>query len=207
MARVKQDRSTPPPPLTFFAPGRAKPKGSPQVVTYGAGGRPLRYPKVLGDTAESRAWQKAVAGYAQIAMRGREMFIRRPLAVELIFLFARPKIDFVRSTRDSANPRLAKTHPDLPFVMPDLDKLERCVLDGLNDIVFDDDARIVYSHKAKEYVIGKENEGVFVRVQQIGQAHRTIVHQLREACGLQLVPVCDDQRRALIRDAAERQKR
>ena len=72
----------------------------------------------------------------------------RPFTVELAFEFALPKR--VRDGRQPGDPHLQT---------PDIDKLERAVLDALTGIVWADDCQVVAVHKTKRWC-HRGHEGV-----------------------------------------------
>lgn len=74
-----------------------------------------------------------------------------PVAVEILFVRARPKGMPKKSTR-----------PHTKF--PDLDKLVRAVHDSMTGIVYQDDAQIVESHSRKRYAELGESPGIIVTV-------------------------------------------
>lgn len=83
-----------------------------------------------------KAWQQEVSKAAREAMRGRDMFTG-PVAVALIFYL-----------------------PDRH--RRDLDNLSKCVLDGLNKIIFPDDAQVDDLHIFK--IVRPGDTGVNISV-------------------------------------------
>lgn len=149
--------------VQFFVAGTPQPKGSPWVMTQIRGKR-LARPRVVNDTTASRKWQKEVGKRARIMMfeLDRRKFEDEPLAVSLIFVLARPKSHFTKGGE------LKKSAPKWPAVKPDLDKLARCVLDGLEGEVFDQDSRIVNLPLRKVYAshdpADNDDPGVMITV-------------------------------------------
>lgn len=130
-------------------------KGSPQVVTRGHGGKPLPFPRVLDDTPELTAWSKSVAGAALVAVAGqaRPIYRKAPLVAGIEFRFERPE-------------SVKRLWPD---VKPDIDKLARAVFDPLEDLVFDNDSRIVGLLAVKRYVGPREHPGALVQLGGIAE--------------------------------------
>ncbi|KKN03821.1 hypothetical protein LCGC14_1103940 [marine sediment metagenome] len=98
-------------------------------------------PKTLKD------WRAAVAFRLQSEWHGPPL--DGALHVELNFALLRPK-----SVSEKRRPS--------PTVKPDLDKLERAVLDALTGIVIVDDALVVELHSTKEYS-DEAGVSIFVR--------------------------------------------
>lgn len=73
------------------------------------------------------------------------------LKVDLKFYFKKPK-DFEKRKSKYCTKR------------PDLDNLEKAVLDALNEVAFDDDAQIVEVHKIKDY--GDKNL-IFIEIEEL----------------------------------------
>lgn len=86
------------------------------------------------DSKKTKPWRDSVATAAQDAMEG--LPIDGPVAVTITFYFARPK----------------SVRRPYPSVAPDIDKLERTILDGLQaGGVITDDARVVDLTAKKRY--------------------------------------------------------
>lgn len=144
--------------IEFFVEGRPAPKGSFRVVTQRKGRR-LMKPRVLKDSAKTYEWEEAVGWYARSAWRGPPF--DEPLSVELNFVVARPKAHYgKRGVLPSA--------PLYPAVAPDLDKLVRATLDGMEGIVFVNDSRVVCLSASKRYGLGDARTGCRVAVEHAG---------------------------------------
>lgn len=114
----------------FFVSGLPVPKGSKNG--YLVNGR-----IIIADvrSAELKAWEAAVADAAYVAADGTGY--AGAVSVNLKFYLLRPKT----------------VKREWPTVPPDLDKLERSVLDGLTKSgVIEDDSRVVELHGIKHYV-------------------------------------------------------
>lgn len=68
-----------------------------------------------------------------------------PVAVGIVFARRRPRSHY------HASGSLRSTAPRLPTSKPDVDKLERAILDALTGVCWVDDSRVVLVHKMKIY--------------------------------------------------------
>lgn len=124
--------------LSFLVPGKPVQQGSKTVFNGRA---------VDSNQKQLRPWRAAVSGAAaaEALARGVET-LEGPVAVVIEFRFERPKT----------------VKRAFPAVKPDVDKLERSVLDALTDArVFGDDAQVVVLKGTKVYA---ETAGAFVQV-------------------------------------------
>ena len=129
----------------FFVPGIPKPKGSFRPVLSKTTGRTFNKPS----NPDADCWQARVAAEAHRAWPGAP--IADAVEVTLGFVLLRPK-----SVKPSKRPR--------PTVYPDLDKLERTVLDALAGVVITDDALVCRLLSEKFYNDGGLHCGVHVAV-------------------------------------------
>lgn len=138
--------------VQFFVPGKAAPQGSKKAIPIRnrATGQVIKVNQVESSTAVG-PWRERVALAAHNAMLGRPVF-DGAVSVRLIFVLPRPK-----STPKSRTPAAVKR--------PDLDKLERAVLDALTGICFEDDSQVVNLHGLKRIAEIGETAGVGVRVE------------------------------------------
>lgn len=136
----------------FFVEGRPVPQGSKQAIIIWSGGRKgLGEPRaVLVEDKSSRvklkAWRAAIAKVAVVAYTGP--IVTEAVDVSLSFRLARPK---------------TVTRP-LPIVAPDVDKMERAVLDALTGSLIKDDAQVVDGYRRKRYTLPGQPEGVVITV-------------------------------------------
>lgn len=133
----------------FFVAGDARPQGSKRAVA----------PGVLRESAKGlHAWRAKVALTARAAGWMGEPS-DAPFAVGLVFVRARPKTHLERDGR-------VKPHaPPFPIAKPDVDKLERAILDALTGVCWIDDSRVVSVRKMKLF---GAREGVGIRVVPVG---------------------------------------
>ena len=128
--------------LVFFVEGDPVPKGRGRIMSSGN--------KRWNVTpAKTRLYEAAVRETAQTAMYSWPVPFEGPLYVKLTFWLPRPK----SVTRM------------WPFVKPDLDNLAKAVLDGLNGVVFHDDAQVCCMDLAKHYA--DEHVGVQVEITEL----------------------------------------
>jgi Holliday junction resolvase RusA-like endonuclease len=109
--------------VTFDVIGIARPQGSMRAFLP----KGSEFPVVTHNNANSTAWRHRVAESAKtVADEG--LFVG-PVALEVTFHLPRPK----------ALARRVRHH----LTKPDLDKLVRCVKDGLTGILYHDDSQVV----------------------------------------------------------------
>ena len=124
--------------LTFEVFGTPIPKGSTKAFM-----RPgMRFPIVTHDNLKTKPWQEAVVAAAMEARaRDGDLPVETPVVLALRFFLPRPK---------SAPRRVT-----VPAKKPDLDKLVRCVKDGLTRAgVYVDDAQVIETHARKDFAAG-----------------------------------------------------
>lgn len=127
-----------------FVPGVPVAQGSKRYLGRGQRGK-LR---MAHDNAERlEPWRVTIAAKAEEKMAGGEP-TRAGVALALRFIFVRPKSHY----GSGRNAELLKpSAPRVPTGKPDIDKLERAVLDALTAIVYVDDSQVVTVNKGKEY--------------------------------------------------------
>jgi len=157
--------------LDVTAHGRPRSKGShvPQVT---AGGK-LRAAAVQED--DLARWERTIrsaASMARVAARRDDppsyptTAWRGPVIVLARFRLTRPR-------------RLADTMAAEPaLVVPDLDKITRALLDGLNGIAYADDKQVVALVATKAYASPLERPGVTVRVAALEDYDEISEHEL-----------------------------
>lgn len=123
---------------TFTVYGVPIPKGSTKAFM-----RPgMRHPVVTHDNAKTKPWQESVVAAALDALAGAPL-IESHVAVELTLTFLLPR------------PASAPKRVLEPLKKPDLDKLVRCVKDGLTRAgVYRDDSQVAWLHAAKHFAGG-----------------------------------------------------
>lgn len=112
--------------MKFIVFGTPIPKGSTRAFM--PKGR--RFPVVTHDNAKTKPWQESVVAAAREAMPPDTLPIEGAVAMTLEFYLPKPK---------SAPKRVTE-----PLKKPDLDKLVRCVKDGLTRAgVYRDDSQVI----------------------------------------------------------------
>jgi Holliday junction resolvase RusA-like endonuclease len=123
--------------VAFFVPGEPVAKARPRATV--VNGRPRIY-----TPAKSVSYERAVGLIAKRAMRGRRK-LAGALGVEVEFLMPIPK-SWPKARR------LAALHGGVAHEgKPDIDNLVKSVVDGMNGIVFKDDAGITKLAASKTY--------------------------------------------------------
>ena len=139
--------------LRFFVHGVATPKGSTRAFY----AKRLHRVFITNDNAKTKPWQQAIRAEAYQALGGKEP-TTEPVSVEIEFVFSRPKAHY-RANGD-VKPKAPSPHTK----KPDLDKLERAVLDGMTGLVFVDDSQVCRLFARKRYAEKGESPGADVTV-------------------------------------------
>ncbi len=126
--------------------GVPAPQGSKRHV---GGGRMVEVSRAVGP------WREAVRAETQRAITITEYLDwGLPVAVEILFLLPRPKGHY--STAQYNAGQVRKSAPRFPGTRPDLDKLARAVLDGLQaGGALADDGQVVDLYVSKRYADGQ----------------------------------------------------
>lgn len=158
--------------LTFTVNGDPQTKGSAKafvqfgdvlaaVDTFRKSGKripPRAY--ITNDNPNAKHWQETVMDAAIEARRGgplvRGELMAGPVVVDLVFHLARPL-----KLRTSI-----VTHT----TRPDVDKLARCVLDGLTGVIYADDGQVVAVRLAKQYAPIDGRPGVTITISEAAVA-------------------------------------
>lgn len=123
--------------MKFTVYGVPIPKGSTKAFMHPG----ARFPVVTHDNARTKPWQEAVVAAAREALGARRP-LEGPVALAVRFYLPRPK----------SAPRRVTEHTK----KPDLDKLVRCVKDGLTRAgVYRDDAQVVVTIARKDFAGGE----------------------------------------------------
>jgi crossover junction endodeoxyribonuclease RusA len=117
---------------------------------------------VRDDNPLLKPWRAGVSVHAYNAMKGRAP-TRLAVRLEAEFSFPHPKAHF-RTGKFAG--MLKPTAPFYKTSWPDIDKLERAILDAMTNIVFADDAQVVEVSKRKVYGIPR----VHVRILELEHA-------------------------------------
>lgn len=138
--------------IAFFVPGN--PQGKARARTVRQGGVVRSYtPKKTAD------YERLVKKLSAEAMEkaGNSDLTEEPLTVIIEADFPIPK-SFTKAKKKSA-----EEGELLPTKKPDLDNIAKAILDGMNGIVYKDDAQVVCLVLRKVYVPGNEGVNVMIR--------------------------------------------
>jgi len=122
--------------LQFTIPGPPIGKGRPRFSS--VGGRPRSY-----TPAVTRDYESLIAARAAEAMAGREP-LQTPLTVYIYASMSIP-ISWSKAKRQSA------LDGDIYPARPDVDNIAKTVLDGMNGVIYEDDAQVTYLKVSKKY--------------------------------------------------------
>jgi len=143
--------------VSVFVPGRPRPKGSwKPIKTKGK-------TRLVPDNKRSKPWEDLVRVHARVASPSKPWAKDIPVALELDFVFARPKKHFRIRGGKIDRTLLKPKVPAYPIGFknwPDIDKLERTVLDALSGVVYVDDTQVVRVRKGKTFDC--EREGLLI---------------------------------------------
>lgn len=124
--------------LHLFIPGEPVPKGSMRAFPVKKGDK---YGTVISHTPKSKLWEAKI----RKALEGWTEHIDGPVLIILQFFLTKPKT----------------VKRELPGVKPDIDKLERAVLDGVKSVI-GDDGHVTDVLKSKRYATLENPAGVHV---------------------------------------------
>jgi len=122
--------------LQFVIPGPPVGKGRPRFST--VGGKPRSY-----TPAVTREYEALIAARAAEAMAGREP-LKTPLRVMIEATMSIP-LSWSKAKRQAA------LEGDIYPARPDVDNIAKTVLDGMNGVVYEDDAQVMYLKVSKKY--------------------------------------------------------
>ena len=128
------------PLITITAYGLPAPQGSKRHVGRGV---------MVESSKNVKPWREAVKAAALDTQHPGWLLLDEPLAVEMVFTFARPRGHY----RTGRNAHLLRENaPTRPATLPDLSKLVRSTEDALTDAgIWRDDARVVECTARKVY--------------------------------------------------------
>lgn len=123
--------------INFTVPGDPVPKGRPKFTT--VNGRAKAYtPK------KTKHYEEVITVFAKMAMRGAAP-LAGPVSVKIGIFLAIP------ASWSKKKKEMALVGDVLPTKKPDADNVTKACFDGMNGIVFIDDAQIVESFQKKAY--------------------------------------------------------
>lgn len=131
--------------ISFFVPGEPVPKGRPRMFRGKDGGIGSYTPD------KTTAWEQTIKYHASQIVKAAGM-AEGALAVEFDFRMPRPA-------------SVSEKKRAYPMVKPDLDNLDKAVMDALNKLVWADDAQVCCKGSLKRYVASPCEAGVYITVQ------------------------------------------
>ncbi|GAB3249116.1 RusA family crossover junction endodeoxyribonuclease [Chitinimonas naiadis] len=147
--------------ITFTVPGEPQGKGRPRHVTRKrrdkSTGKMGTYMATI-TPAKTEAYEELIKQVAEAAMVGREL-ITGPVAIRLEALLPIPQSWSKKKQHEALIGIL------YPTKKPDFDNVAKAISDGLNEVVFHDDAQVVDAYICKRYA---ETPGVRVTVTELG---------------------------------------
>lgn len=142
--------------IKFSVQGIPAPKGSAKAYM-----RPgMKFPVVTHDNPKTKPWEQAIRAAAIEA--GCQATYTGPVWVRVVFLFPRPKGHY-RANGVEIRASAPTTHT----TKPDLDKLVRALLDGLNAQAFVDDNQVVEVTARKRYARAEEQVGAHIEIDSL----------------------------------------
>lgn len=114
--------------------------------------------------ADIRAALRAADATTMLPADPRLPVGNRAVSMRLSFRMPRPKSHFLPANSKRPEPVLRDDAPTWAAGKPDIDRLERAVLDALTGLCYVDDEQVVVVGKTKAYANPGEQPGVDVRV-------------------------------------------
>lgn len=154
--------------LTLFVGGiEAVPKGNMRAFV------PKGWNRAVitdGKGKEVKAYEGQVRNAVRVEMdrRGLASTLHQPFEVHVCFFRARSANDFDR------HGQLTKKARATPWTKPDIDKLQRSVLDALTSLIFADDSCVVRVVAEKRFADATHDIGTWIRVRALPATHREL---------------------------------
>lgn len=132
-----------------------------------------------GKGKDVRAYEGQVRNAVRVEMERRGLVCaqHQPFEVHLCFFRARAAGDFDR------HGQLKQSARTTPWVKPDIDKLQRSVLDALTKLVFDDDDRVVRVVVEKRFADAQHDVGTWIRVRPLPATQRELADSQQRNLG------------------------
>lgn len=112
------------------------------------------------------AWRGSIASAAAEAM-GADPAWLGPVTVTVYFVFPRPASHYLPANGRRPEPELRLDAPHFHTGKPDIDKLERALLDGITNVVVRDDSQVAGVLKWKVFEDDDRRPGCQVRIQKL----------------------------------------
>ena len=152
--------------VSFTVWGRAQQRGSktPWIPRRKDGSPVEKNGRIVIATMDSNKksgdWMRQVRDAAAEAMRGRETFAG-PIKLCVHFWFSRPQSHFGAGKNAG---KLKSSAPCYFVQSPDIDKLVRCIADGMTGLVYRDDKQICDVYARKEWTTSQERAEITVEI-------------------------------------------
>jgi crossover junction endodeoxyribonuclease RusA len=151
--------------LHIFAPGKAQTKGSTRAFPFKRADGSLGA-SVTNDNPKARDWQNMISMIAkrELAKRPNRTFgtltelFYGPVQVVIEIRVPRPKSHL----KKNGEPK--PSAPPFPLTKPDMDKVERVILDALTGIFYKDDAQVILKRTSKVYATKQATLGTWIEV-------------------------------------------
>lgn len=118
------------------------------------------------------AWRAAIASAAAAAMGASDEMMgepawKTPVTVTVWFVFPRPLSHYLPAGARRPEPELRLDAPRFHTSKPDIDKLERALLDGITNVVVRDDSQVAGVRKWKVYEDEERRPGCQVVISKL----------------------------------------
>ena len=135
----------------IFVTGTPKPQGRPRAFRRG---------KHVGVFSPTTEWKEAIKFQARNISQ-----LNGALEISIDYFFNRPKSNY--GTGRNAD-KLKDSAPKHMTKKPDLDNLNKAILDALQDVkAIGDDSSVVFLHSYKSYIGKDEIEGAEITIQEL----------------------------------------
>jgi len=144
--------------IKFLVPGKPATKGSTRSFAHAKTGSIV----TMAANPRTKTWQAAVAYHAmQAGVKRAPKGVA--VSVGACFVFTRPASHF-GTGRNAAQLKLSAPQWPVTRACGDVDKLLRCLLDGLDSVAYEDDSQVCMTVASKRYQVGEEPLGAWVTV-------------------------------------------
>ncbi len=144
--------------INIFVPGVPVPKGSAKAFV--VKGRAI---VTQDNSSKQKPWASSISYSAMQAMNHARP-LSGPFSVNLTFYMPRPKGHY-GTGKNSAF--IKDSAPGNHVSKPDADKLLRCVLDALTDVIWVDDSQVCEIAVSKQYETISRGTGVKIQIRSI----------------------------------------
>lgn len=132
--------------ITFSVLGEPRPKGSTRSFGYRKKETGKIGVRTISDNEKTlRPWMDSAAWSAKTAAKGLRALPDMPVEVEVTFKMPRPKSHY------NSKGELKLSAPNFSTKKPDIDKLQRALLDAMKGVLWHDDAQVFMVRASKVY--------------------------------------------------------